>query len=668
METLRPVFRSWETPARRLGAWLIAALLTAAAPAQTTLYWDINGNTAGAGGSTPSEIWSTSSSEKNWSTSSAGNSGGAQKWTNGRYAVFSAGTDASGSYTVTVSGTVQTSGITIQEGTPTFTGGTINFSDASPDFVVDSGRTATVESIISGSNGLAKSGAGTLVFDGSAKTYTGTTAVNAGTLRLDSSNLINDASALSVASGATFLLDWGVSERVGALSGAGTVNFRTGTFTVGDSSNTTFSGVLQNSWGAFVKEGTGSLTLSGSNTYSGVTTINAGAIVAASNTALGSSTWGNTIASGAALHLQDNISLTEGQFSVTGTGVGGTGAIRNLSGNNTLNATLDLGGATTVTSAAGTLTATGQVALGSHTLTVAGSGHTTLAGSIYNSGGITKTGTGTLTLSGSGANSFGGILNINDGTVALAKSAGTHAVAGSGVNIGDGSGAAGSAVLRLDASNQIADYAGLVTVNADGVLQVNNFTEGINTLAGTGLVDLSTSGYLTVGVNSGSSTFGGTLAGTGTLEKAGSGSLTFTEDITFGGTLKLSGGTLVLDDISLTAGTLLITGNSIIDFGGTSSLNITHLTISEGVTLTIQNWADLSDYFFTQNWTGAAYEIRGDSPMNQVVFGGFDGDDTKWQEYDNQITPVPEPATYGAFLLGALAVWPLIRRKLARER
>jgi len=31
----------------------------------------------------------------------------------------------------------------------------------------------------------------------------------------------------------------------------------------------------------------------------------------------------------------------------------------------------------------------------------------------------------------------------------------------------------------------------------------------------------------------------------------------------------------------------------------------------------------------------------------------YAGSDTKWQGYDNQITPVPEPSTYGAILLGA---------------
>ncbi|WP_169829305.1 beta strand repeat-containing protein [Lacunisphaera limnophila] len=643
---------------------LLLLILSSSLSAQSTLYWDLNGTTSGAG-STPTGTWSSATS--NWNSSFWGTSS-TVKWTSGSNAVFSAGFDATNAYTVTVSGTQNLSSLTVSMGQPTFTGGTLNFNDTSPDIWTISGSTATINSAITGTNGLTKSGAGTLYLGGSAKTYTGTTTVSAGTVQLNASNILADTTALSVETDGTFSLDWGVSETIGSLSGSGTVNFRTGTFTTGNSANTTFSGTLEDSYGTFVKQGTGTLTLSGANTYSGVTTINAGAIVAASNTALGSSTYGNSIASGAALHLQGGIAVTEGQFSVAGTGVGGTGAIRNLSGNNSLDAALDLTSNTTISADAGTLTASGQVNLGANTLTVSGAGNTTLSGSITNSGALTKTGTGTLALTGSSANSFGGALNLNSGTVALGKTAGTVALAGSAINIGDGAGAASSAVLRLDASNQIADYAGLITVNTDGVLQVNNFTESINTIGGTGLIDLSTSGYLTVGINSGSSTFGGSIAGTGTLEKAGAGTLTFTSDIAIAGTLTLSGGTLALSNADLSAGTLLVTGNSIIDFGGTSSLDITNLTISAGVTLTIQNWATATDYFFTQFWTGATFNTAGSSPMNQVVFSGFSGNNTSWHAYDNQITPVPEPATYGAGLLACLVATTLIRRRLALRR
>ncbi len=647
-----------------VGGFMIGVRLSA----QTTLYWDTNGTTAGAG--TADGNWSNTNNgqtNRKWNASSAGTSN-VENWTSGAYAVFSAGTDSTGSYTVTVSGTQNVGGITVEEGNPTISSGILNFNSSSPFVNVASGSTITFDSQLSGSNGLTKGGTGTMILNNAANNWTGAFAIDAGLVQLNTSNVIPNASAVTVAGGATLQTDWGVDETLGSLAGSGTVNFRTGTLTVGDSTNTTFSGVLQNSYGTFVKQGTGTLTLSGNNTYSGITSINAGALVAASDTALGSSTWGNTIASGAALHLQNNISLTEGQFSITGTGVGSTGAIRNLSGNNTLNAAIGLAGNATVGSSAGTLTVTGSIDLDTNTLTTTGAGNVGLSGSLYGSGGLTKTGTGTLTLSGSGSNSFSGTLAINGGTVALAKTAGTNAIGGGAVSIGDGVGSAGSAVLRLDASNQIANHSGVVTINADGVLQLNNFSESINTLAGTGLIDLSTSGYLGVGVNSGSSTFSGDITGSGTFAKLGSGTLTLTDDIDFSGTFELGGGTLSLSSLTLSAGTLLVSANSIIDFGGAASiLDFDNLTIAAGVTLTIQNWTNATDFFFAQNWTGAAFNTGGSNPMNQVVFSGFSANDTKWQSYDRQVTPVPEPSTYGALLVGGLAAVAALRRRRARR-
>ncbi len=457
---------------------------------------------------------------------------------------------------------------------------------------------------------------------------------------------------------------------------------------IGGTGSLTIASNISGGWGDNVKSGAGTLVLSGNNTFSGITYINQGVVVAASDTALGTSTYGNVIASGAALHLQNSITLQESNFQVAGSGISNTGAIRNLSGNNTLNSSINLTGATTIGSDAGNLTVSSQLSL-SHNLTVVGAGNVNFTGDINNSGTLTKNNSGTLTLSGSGANSNSGAITINQGTVALAKTAGTNAIGGATVTVGDNNTGNGTATLRLDASNQIADYAGLITINADGTLQVNNFSESINRLGGTGLVALSTSGYLKVGANSGDSTFGGSLSGSGTLEKIGSGTLTLTSDLSFDGTLLVSAGKLELTGnrdldatVELKGGTLLLSGtnrdmnidslmvtaNSIIDFGGTDiRLRLDTLTIAAGVTLTIQNWAEASDYFFTQNWTGASFNVTG-SPMDRVVFTGHSSPNTThWQAYDRQITPVPEPSTYGALLLGGLAAFFALRRRKARQ-
>jgi autotransporter-associated beta strand protein len=155
-----------------------------------------------------------------------------------------------------------------------------------------------------------------------------------------------------------------------------------------------------------------------------------------------------------------------------------------------------------------------------------------------------------------------------------------------------------------------------------------------------------------------------TSTNSSTVNLSGGGTLNFTADQTFAGTVNISGGTLRLTTAALTLTTLNVTSNTTIDFAGTaSSLTLTNLTISAGVTLTITNWANATDYFYTTNWTGASFNTTGSTPMNQVVFNGFTGANTKWQSYDHQITPVPEPAAYGAILFGALASVITLRRR-----
>lgn len=648
-------------------------LPTPAARAQATLYWDINGTTVGAGGTNPSGTWSTSGSDKNWSTNSTGTAGD-NKWTAGSYAVFSAGTDATGGFTVTLSGTQSTAGITVGEGGPIFSGGTLSLTGATPTFNIGTGASATVNSLLSSSTGLTKTGSGTLILGNSSNVFTGTTTVSGGTLQLSASNALSPNSALVINSGGTVDLGWSHAATIPSLSGSGNLDIKGNTLVVGDSTSTTFSGVISdsNGYGGITKQGSGTLTLSGANTFTGVLNVNAGVVNLQNSSATGAVTYGNTVASGAALQLQNNITVNEGNLTIAGSGVSSTGAVRNISGANTFSGALVLGSSATVGADAGSLSFTGDVNLGSsQTLSVAGAGNVNFSGAMYGSGsGITQTGTGTTTLSGSSANSFGGALTINSGTVQLNKTAGTNATGGGAITIGDGVGAANSANLTLLASNQIPDYSGVLTINSDGRFNLNNQTETLNLIAGTGAIDLGSSGKLSIGVNGGSSTFGGSITGAGTLEKLGSGSLTFNSSINFSGTLLLSGGTLALNGYNLTVGTLHITGNTILDFGNSAAsiLNATTFIIDAGVTLTINNWVNSVDYFYAQNWSGATANTSGSSPMNQITFSGYSNNNTSWQSYDNQVTPltpVPEPATYGALLMAVATALAFRRRLLA---
>src|SRR5207302_1770820 len=91
------------------------------------LYWDINGATANSGGAAPSGTWDTSTAD--WTTSSGGTTA-TINWNDAvtNNARFSAGTDASGAYTITLSGTRTVGQIFMNNAgaNVTLTGGALN--------------------------------------------------------------------------------------------------------------------------------------------------------------------------------------------------------------------------------------------------------------------------------------------------------------------------------------------------------------------------------------------------------------------------------------------------------------------------------------------------------------------------------------------------------------
>jgi hypothetical protein len=124
-----------------------------------TRYWDIDGANPGAGGATPAGTWDGAAT--NFNTDSTGGAGGTINATSGAgdIIVFAAGGDATGTYTVTVSGTQSAGQVSFEEGTVTLTGGTL----AVGTFNVSSGVTATVASNLAApGSAVTKTGPGTL--------------------------------------------------------------------------------------------------------------------------------------------------------------------------------------------------------------------------------------------------------------------------------------------------------------------------------------------------------------------------------------------------------------------------------------------------------------------------------------------------------------------------
>lgn len=260
--------------------------------------------------------------------------------------------------------------------------------------IAASANVFTVAQALTGSGGLAKLGAGTLVLSG-ANTYAGATAVDGGTLLQGTAGGFASASAYTVASGAT--LDLGsFTTTIASLAGAGNVALGSAILTAGgDNASTTFSGVISGS-GSFTKTGTGRITLTGVNTYTGGTTIAGGALQIGNGGTTGSIV-GDVANNGTLSFNRSDAHTFAGRIS-------GSGAIQQAGG-----------GTTTLPGNSATFTGTTSVDDG--TLAVNGS----LAGSV-----VTVNSGGTL-----GGNGTVGSTTINGGTLAPGNSIGLLTVSGS---------------------------------------------------------------------------------------------------------------------------------------------------------------------------------------------------------------------------------------------
>ncbi|MBL8526861.1 MAG: autotransporter-associated beta strand repeat-containing protein, partial [Burkholderiales bacterium] len=455
---------------------------------------------------------------------------------------------------------------------------------------------ATQSGVISGAGSVVKNGAGTLTLSG-ANSYSGATSINAGALQLGAANRIANTSAVTVASGATFNLN-NFAETVGSIAGAGTIALGTGTLTAGgNNTSTTFSGAATGS-GGLTKTGTGTLTLSGANAYTGATAVNAGVLRVQSNTALGTVAGATTVASGAVLEVDGSGLAIAEPLTLTGTGVGGAGALRNLANANTLTGAITLGaGGARINSNGGTLTISGagNITGATRPLRVGGAGNTTISKAIATtSGTFTKDGAGTLTLSG--ANAYTGATAVNAGVLrvqsntALGTVAGTTTVAsgaalelsGSGLAIAElltltGTGVGGAGALRnLANANTLT---GAITLGAGGA-RINS-DSGTLTISGAGDITGATR-PLRVG-GAGNTTISKAIATTsGTLTKDGAGTLTLSGANAYTGATAVNAGVLRVQSntaLGTVAGTTTVAAGAALELSGSG------LAIAEPLTL-----------------------------------------------------------------------------------
>jgi autotransporter-associated beta strand protein len=428
---------------------------------------------------------------------------------------------------------------------------------------------------------LTKRDSGTLTISAASIT-TGLVRINGGTLAYGILNAL--ATPAVIVAGGTLNLNGFNETNIGAVTligngsivntGAAATLTSTATYTL---ESGTISAVLGGTVvAAIIKNTAGRVILSGDNSFSGTAAtiaVNAGYLNLRHNNALGASASANTttVLGGATLELENNITIPSVKaLTVHGTGIGNGGAIRNVSGSNTISANVALGTTNVrINSDSGTLTIP-TISGNTFNSIFGGAGSVTVTGVISTtSGNLTKDGAGSTTLSGT--NTYTGSTTIILGTI----------VANTTASIGNGTNA-----------NNILIFKG-------GALQAT----GTITSPSTRVINLYGNG--TIDTNGNSVSLAGTVGSIGGLTKNGLGTLTITNTTTIGGDLTISNGTLVAPT------TLTINGD--FDNSGTfthSNGTVTLAPTDSTKTTNILGSSDTTFYNLTNTTAGSTIQLK----------------------------------------------------------
>jgi autotransporter-associated beta strand protein len=281
-------------------------------------------------------------------------------------------------------------------------GGGFDIADAAATFTI-SGSPQN----LTGTGGLIKRGAGTLVIDNNPN-YTGLTDIQAGTLKVGSNGTLAFDSRHNIAAGATLDLNGSPFLIVGSLTGAGTVTTTSAgvsrLITGFDNTSATFAGAIKDGATGQLQldiDGSGITTFTGTNTYTGGTLICFCSTLQLGDGGTTGSIVGNVENNGTLIFNRSNSYTFAGIISDNGVDAGKV--VQAGTGNTILTAINTYTGPTTVK--AGTLSVNGSIASSSLTTVTSGGtlGGTGTVGDVrINAGGALAPGNsiGTLTVQG----------------------------------------------------------------------------------------------------------------------------------------------------------------------------------------------------------------------------------------------------------------------------
>lgn len=497
--------------------------------------------------------------------------------------------------------------------------------------------TLTYAGASAGAGGLQKAGVGTLVLSGTSG-YSGGTLVSAGTLKFGKQvSLYNNTTAswtdtnLIVESGATAAFNVGgtgefTTSDIDILKGLGTATggFKSGSVIGFDTTNAsggtfTYSGTIADPNGGsnvlgLTKLGTNNLVLDGPNSFTGAVSVMGGTLIAAHNTALGTSAGGVTVSPGGTLGLQGGVTISGEALSLTGDpATTNNGVLSSLTGSNewTGNITVDTGAggstgrAMLYAGAGSTLKVSGNINLsaGTQDFVLRGDGSGEISGTITGSQRLFKSGTtdstGTWILSADNSSTFTGRITAGNGTLQVASENNLGATPVSFVanqlTLGGGS---TNGIFKTTANMSISANRGVTLGNGGGTfntdasttLSVNSVVTGAGTLtkSGNGTVELGVTNTYTglTTVAAGTLAFtNGNVSATGDQALGTNAALSLGVAATSSGTLNYTGtGAATLAK----AINVLGNGSDTVQNSGTGLLTLSGTLTKNGTTLTLK--------------------------------------------------------------------------------